>query len=337
VTPVTFVAGIVLALGVGAGLAAFWFRARRRDLEQTEQPVAAALTRLESQIRELELRRQHMLGGLEHHLTSLSRETVALSQALRVPNSRGRWGELTLRRVAELAGMVRYCDFQEQVSGGGARPDMIVTLPGGRTLAVDAKAPLAAYLDAEAAPDDDARGAALDRHAQQLSRHVQQLSAREYWTSLQPAPEMVVLFLPGEHFLSAALEREPALLERALEKKVLIATPVTLVSVLKGVAYGWRQERMAKNADELRRIASELHDRVRIFAEAYADSGRQLAKAVDAYNRSVGSWEARLQPSLKKMRELGAGGAAEIPEPAIIDAAVRPLVREADRPTDRPT
>jgi DNA recombination protein RmuC len=148
---------------------------------------------------------------------------------------------------------------------------------------------------------------------------------------------MVVLFLPGEHFLNAALERDAGLLERALEKKVLIASPVTLVSVLKGVAYGWRQERMAKNADELRRIASEFHDRMRIFAEAYADSGRHLAKAVEAYNRSIGSWESRLQPSLKRMRELGAGGSAEIPDPAVIDTAVRPVSREADRPGDRPT
>jgi DNA recombination protein RmuC len=336
-TTATFLAAFVLALGVGAGLAALWFRARRGDRDEAVKPVADALVRLEAQIRELELGRQHMLGGLEQHLSSLSRETVALSQALRVPNARGRWGELTLRRVAELAGMVRYCDFYEQVSGGGMRPDMIVTLPGGRTLAVDAKAPLAAYLDAEAAPDEIGRAAALDRHAQQLSRHVQTLAAREYWTGMQPSPEMVVLFLPGEHFLSAALERDTTLLERALEKKVLIATPVTLVSVLKGVAYGWRQERLAKNADELRRIASEFHDRMRIFAEAYADSGRQLAKAVEAYNRSVGSWDARLQPSLKRMRELGVGGTAEIPEPVRIDPEVRPVSLEVDRPTDRPT
>jgi DNA recombination protein RmuC len=336
-TAATFVAGIVLALALGAALAALWLRTGARTEEDSSQKVADALARLESQIRELELQRQHELGGLEHHLTSLSRETVALSQALRTPNARGRWGELTLRRVAELAGMVPYCDFIEQATGAGMRPDMIVKLPGGRTLAVDAKAPLSGYLDAEAASGDAARRTALDRHAQQLSRHVQQLSAREYWSGLQPAPEMVVLFLPGDHFLAAALEREPELLERALAKKVLLASPVTLVSVLKGVAYGWRQERLAKNADELRRIAGEFYDRVRVFAESYADSGRHLAKAVEAYNRSVASWESRLQPSLARVRELGAGGAAEVPAPAGIEAAARePRPLEPSPPLDQP-
>lgn len=298
--------------------------------EDAARPIADALARLETQLRESELQRAHTLGGLEQHVKSLSKETVALSQALRVPNARGRWGELTLRRVAELAGMAPHCDFFEQASflepkPGGLRPDMIVRLPEGRTLAVDAKAPLAAYLDAEAATDDVTRRAALDRHAQQLARHVATLGAREYWSAMQPAPEMVVLFLPGDHFLAAALEREPELLERALAKKVLIASPVTLVSVLKGIAYGWRQDRLAKNADELRRVASELYDRMRIFAEAYSESGRNLARAVEAYNRSVGSWESRLQPSLKRMRELGAGGASEVPEPGRIDLSPRDL------------
>ncbi len=196
-------------------------------------------------------------------------------------------------------------------------------LPGGRTLAVDAKVPLSAYLDAEAAGDDAARRAALERHAQQVMRHVTQLSGREYWAQFQPAPEMVVLFLAGDHFLSAALERDPEILERALAKKVLLATPVTLISVLKGVSYGWRQEKLAQNAGELRRIAGEFYDRVRVFAESYADSGRHLAKAVEAYNRSAGSWEARLLPSLKRMRELGAAGAEESAQPPRIDAPVR--------------
>jgi DNA recombination protein RmuC len=325
-TPATFLTGIVLALALGAALAALWLRSRPprpQAAENQVQPVADAVARLEGHIRELELQRQHMLGGLEQHLTSLSRETVALSQALRSPGSRGRWGELTLRRVAELAGMVPYCDFVEQELGNGMRPDMLVKLPGGRILAVDAKAPLSAYLDAEAAGDEAVKRSALDRHAQHLSRHVTLLSGREYWTGLQPAPEMVVLFLPGDHFLSAALERDPELLDRALARKVLISTPVTLVSVLKGVAYGWKQERLAKNAEELRRIASEFYDRVRTFAEYYAESGRNLMKAVQAYNRSVGSWESRLEPSLKRMRELGAGGAADVPEVGKIDLSVR--------------
>jgi len=310
----TFLGGFVLALLI----AALWFRSRT-----SQPPLADTLQRIESQMREFEAQRQHMMGGLENQISSLSRETVSLSQALRAPNSRGRWGELTLRRVAELAGMVPYCDFYEQESGDRMRPDMLVRLPGGRTLAVDAKVPLSAYLDAEAATDDAGRRAALDRHAQQVMRHVAQLSGREYWTQFQPAPEMVVLFLAGDHFLSAALERDPEILERALAKKVLLATPVTLVSVLKGVSYGWRQEKLAQNAGELRRIAGEFYDRVRIFAESYADSGRHLAKAVEAYNRSAGSWETRLLPSLKRMRELGASGAEEAAQPPRIDAPVR--------------
>jgi DNA recombination protein RmuC len=331
----TFLAGIVLALAVGALLGFLLQRGRR----SADPAVTDSLDRMQAQIRELESQRQRMLGSLDHQLSALSRETVALSQALRAPNSRGRWGELTLRRVAELSGMAPYCDFYEQESNDGTRPDMIVRLPGGRTLAVDAKVPLAAYLDAEAAADDPARRAALDRHAQQLMRHVSMLSAREYWARLQPAPEMVVLFLAGDHFLSAALERDPELLERALARKVLLATPVTLISVLKGVSYGWRQEKLAQNAGELRRIASEFHDRIRLFADFYADAGRALAKAVDSYNRSAGSWESRLLPSLQRMRELGVGS-ADASQPAVIDAAVREPrsmeLRSREGPT-RPT
>jgi DNA recombination protein RmuC len=328
----TFWIAIVLAAGTGIGLTVLWMRAREsaqntahdaRTATDADRYMADSLARIEAQMRELESHRQHSLGGVEAHLAMLSKETLALSQALRGPNARGRWGELTLRRVAELAGMSPYCDFLEQQTEDRKRPDMIVKLPGGRTLAVDAKAPLSAYLDAEEAADPATRAAALDRHAQQLWRHVSDLSTREYWAQFDPAPEMVVLFLPGEHFMSAALERNRELLENALAKKVLLATPVTLVSVLKGVSYGWRQERLAKNAEELRRIASEFHERMRGFAEVYADSGRHLSRAIDAYNRSVGTWDARLLPSLKRMRELGVGASAEPPQPARIDTAAR--------------
>jgi DNA recombination protein RmuC len=348
----TFWIAIVLAAAAGLGLALLWMRARTaaeitkndaRTAADAARTMADSLARIESQMREIESQRQHALGGLEAHLATLSKETLALSQALRGPNSRGRWGELTLRRVAELAGMAPYCDFYEQQTssekqtGDRKRPDMLVKLPGGRTLAVDAKAPLAAYLDAEEAADPATRTAALDRHAQQLWRHVLDLSSREYWAQFDPAPEMVVLFLPGEHFMSAALERNRDLLESALAKKVLLATPVTLVSILKGVSYGWRQERLAKNAEELRRIAGEFHERVRAFAESYADSGRHLSKAVEAYNRSAASWDARLLPSLKRMRELGVGGSAEPPQPARIDTATRQPSLPEDTGTIRPT
>ena len=211
---------------------------------------------------------------------------------------------------------------------------MIVKLPGGRTLAVDAKSPFVrTYLDAEAALDEPTRRAALDRHAQQVMRHIMQLSAREYWARLQPSPEMVVLFLAGDHFLAAALERDPELLEKALARKVLLATPVTAGQrVFKGVAYTWRQEQRAQNAGELRKLGAELYDRVRVFAESYSDAGRNLAKAVDAYNRSAASFETRLSPSLKRMRELGVGGNDEAPQPPRLDAVIRDI-QGADRPT----
>ena len=337
----TFVAGIVVAIVVGAGLAAAvtaaWFRARAsgqaaREAIDSTRPIADTLARIETHMRDIEAQRQHMLGGLEHQLGALSKETVALSQALRVPNARGRWGELTLRRVAELAGMVPYCDFYEQESGAAQRPDMLVRLPGGRVLAVDAKVPLAAYLDAEAATEAPARDAALARHAQQLNRHVTQLSGREYWAQLQPAPEMVVLFLAGDHFLAAALERDPELLDRALTKKILIATPVTLISVLKGVAYGWRQEKLAKNAEELRRIGAEFYDRLRTFAEAYADSGRHLSRALDSYNRSAGTWDARVLPVAAPHERTRGRRGQEPPQILPVDGAARNPQSLAPRP-----
>ena len=330
---VEIVLAVVIAAGLASALTAAWLRRRPAGpgpasaMEEAARPLTEAVTRLEAQIREFELERQHSLGGLEHQLSYLGKETVALSRALRAPNTRGRWGELTLRRVAELAGMAAQCDFYEQESSNGMRPDMLVKLPGNRTLPVDAKAPLSGYLDAEAALDEAARAVALDRHAQQLSRHVQTLAGREYWAGFDTAPEMVVLFLPGDHFLSSALERDPELLERALAKRVLIATPVTLISVLKGVAYGWRQERLAKNAEELRRIGTEFYDRMRLFAESYVESGRMLGKAVEAYNRSAGSWETRLEPSLRRMRELGVGGTGEVPSPKTIEMTPRELRR----------
>jgi len=337
-TPETFIAGIVVALVSGAALTALLLRGRTPpvSMDDATRPIAESLARLETQVRDIEGQRQRMMGGIEQQLGALGKETVALSRALRVPNTRGRWGELTLRRVAELAGMVPYCDFFEQHSGGGQRPDMLVRLPGGRALAVDAKVPLAAFLDAEAAPDAVGREAALVRHAQQLSRHVGLLSAREYWAQFQPAPEMVVLFLAGDHFLSAALEREPDLLERALARKVLIATPMTLISVLKGISYSWRQEKLATNAEQIRRIGAEFYDRLRIFAEVYSDAGRHLARAVDSYNRSAGSWDQRVLPSLKRIQELGIGNTDAPPAIAPVEGAVREPNGNAGQPGPRP-
>jgi DNA recombination protein RmuC len=300
---------------------------KQTAIEGVIQPLADSLGRLEVHVRELERAREKAYGSLGEQVQSLARETATLSTALRSPQTRGRWGEVTLRRVAELAGMVLNCDFQEQETREGdgvrIRPDMIVRLPGGRSLVVDAKVPLTAYLDAMGAPDPQSRKAALQRHGQQVSEHVRQLSSKQYWSQFQPAPELVVLFLPGDHFFSAALECRPDLIEEALAKKVVIATPVTLISVLKGIAYGWNQEQLAENAEEIRSVASEMYDRVQSVHEHYSATGRLLEKTVAAYNSSVGSWDSRLVPSLRKMRELGVSNGKEPEAPEQIDLLAR--------------
>jgi DNA recombination protein RmuC len=291
------------------------------------QPLAHSLGQLQIHVRELERAREKAFGSLGEQMKTLARETATLSTALRSPQTRGRWGEVTLRRVAELAGMVHNCDFSEQQTHEGdgvrIRPDMIVRLPGDRSLVVDAKVPLTAYLDAAGAQDEVSRKAALVRHGQQVSEHVRQLASKQYWSQFQPAPELVVLFLPGDHFFSAALEIRPDLIEEALSKKVVIATPVTLISVLKGIAYGWNQEQLAENAEEIRRVASEMYERLQSVEEHYSNTGRMLEKTVEAYNRSVGSWDSRLVPALRKMRELGVASGDEPRAPEQIDLLAR--------------
>jgi DNA recombination protein RmuC len=300
---------------------------KQTAIEGVVRPLSDSLGRLETHVRELERAREKAYGSLGEQLQSLSRETTILSTALRSPQARGRWGEVTLRRVAELAGMVKNCDFVEQSTqasdGVRIRPDMIVRLPNDRCLVVDAKVPLTAYLDAAGCADEPSRRAALLRHSQQVGEHVRQLSSKQYWSQFQPAPELVVLFLPGDHFFSAALEGNPDLIEEALARKVVIATPVTLISVLKGIAYGWNQEQLAENAEEIRRVAAELYDRVQLVCGHYADTGRLLEKTVEAYNRSVGSWDSRLVPALRKMRELGVSSGEEPEAPEQIDLLAR--------------
>lgn len=300
---------------------------KQTAIEGVVRPLSESLERLEVHIRELEREREKAFGSLGAQLQALARETTTLSSALRSPQTRGRWGEITLRRVAELAGMVKNCDFLEQETheSGGVRirPDMIVRLPAGRTLVVDAKVPLTAYLEAAAATDDTARRTALHRHGQQVAEHVRLLAGKQYWTQFQPAPELVVLFLPGDHFFSAALEGNPDLIEDALARKVVIATPVTLISVLRGIAYGWTEQQLAENAEEIRSVAAELYDRVQLVQNHYSDTGRFLEKTVESYNRSVGSWDARLLPALRKMRELGVASGEEPEAPQQIDLLAR--------------
>jgi DNA recombination protein RmuC len=300
---------------------------KQTAIEGVVRPLSDSLGRLEAQVRELERAREKAFGSLGEQLHSLARETSTLSSALRSPQARGRWGEVTLRRVAELAGMVKNCDFVEQQTHEGdgvrIRPDMVVRLPGERSLVVDAKVPLTAYLDAAGAIDEPSRRSALQRHGQQVAEHVRQLASKQYWSQFQPAPELVVLFLPGDHFFSAALEINPDLIEEALAKRVVIATPVTLISVLKGIAYGWGQEQLAENAEAIRSVASELYDRVQLVQDHFVDTGRLLDKTVEAYNRSVGSWDSRLVPALRKMRELGVASGVEPEAPEQIDVLAR--------------
>jgi len=307
---------------------------RQTAVETVVKPLTESLAKLEIQVREIESARQHAFGGIEQQLQTLSqrelelqKETASLVTALRAPQVRGRWGEMTLRRVAELAGMVERCDFFEQetqeTESGRIRPDVIVRLPGDRTVVVDAKVPLTAYLDAMAATSDAERRNALMRHSQQVAKHVDQLSNKTYWQQFQPAPEFVVLFLPGDHFFSAALEHKPTLVEDAARLKILIATPSTLIAILKGVAYGWRHERLAENAEQIRQVAAEIFDRIVTLETHFNDVGRSLGKSVEAYNRCVASLESRLYPSLRRIRELGATTAEEPPAPEPVDIVPR--------------
>jgi DNA recombination protein RmuC len=307
---------------------------RQTAVETVVKPLAESLTKLETQIHDLESARQRAFGGIEQQLQTLAqqeldlrKETASLVTALRSPHVRGRWGEITLRRVAELAGMVEQCDFFEQetqeTEGGRIRPDMTVRLPGGRTLVVDAKVPLTAYLDAVAATCEADHRNALMRHSQQVAKHVDQLSNKAYWSQFQPAPEFVILFLPGDHFFSAALEHKPSLVEDAARLKILVATPSTLIAILKGVAYGWRQERLAENAEEIRQLAAELFDRIVTMQAHFSEVGRALGKSVDAFNSCVSSLEKRLYPSLRRIRDLGATAAEEPSVPERIDVVPR--------------
>lgn len=307
---------------------------RQTAVETVVKPLTESLAKLEIQVREIESARQHAFGGIEQQLQTLSqrelelqKETASLVTALRAPQVRGRWGEMTLRRVAELAGMVERCDFFEQetqeTESGRIRPDVIVRLPGDRTVVVDAKVPLTAYLDAMAATSDAERRNALMRHSQQVAKHVDQLSNKTYWQQFQPAPEFVVLFLPGDHFFSAALEHKSTLVEDAARLKILIATPSTLIAILKGVAYGWRHERLAENAEQIRQVAAEIFDRIVTLETHFNDVGRSLGKSVEAYNRCAASLESRLYPSLRRIRELGATTAEEPPAPEPVDVVPR--------------
>jgi DNA recombination protein RmuC len=303
-----------------------------------------ALEAYQKEARELEEKRLREISGVSRQLgdvalaqTALQRETANLVNALRAPQVRGRWGEIALRKTAELAGMTKYCDFNEQASvqteGGRLRPDMIVHLPAQRDIVVDAKVALNAYLESLEASTPELREAALARHAQQVRMHVKRLASKEYWNQFPQAPDFVVLFIPGEVFFAAAAERDPELLQDALSNQVLIATPTTFIGLLLTAAYGWRQEQIAENAQRISELGRQVHERLSVLVEHFAGVGRALEKSVEAYNKAVGSLETRVLPSARRFAELDPGSGRPIQGLEPIAQAPRALaVRDGVEP-----
>ena len=302
---------------------------RQKAIDGLVQPLKESLGRYEKQILEMERARQTAYGGLEEQLKGLSRVTANLDIALRTPQVRGRWGEMTLRRVAELAGMSAHCDFLEQETflndGERLRPDMIVYLPGDRRIAVDAKVPLQAFLDAVSAATEEDRKLNFSRHSKLVRSHMEQLGRRSYWEQLNPAPEMVILFLPGESFFSAALEQDRTLIEDGMENRVILATPTTLIALLLAVAHGWRQQSVEQNAQAISDLGKELYDRIRTFTEHFTEIGAALSKATESYNRATGSLERRVLISARRFKELGATAGEEINAVEPVDQTPRLL------------
>ncbi len=317
---------------------------RQEAIAGLVKPIQEGLARYENSVREMEKARSEAYGSLRRHLIELNeaqqvlqKETRNLGHALKTPQVTGRWGEITLRRVVELAGLADHCDFYEQASGhapveGRLRPDMVVRLPGERVILIDSKVPLQAYLSAsDPALDEVRRKEGMKRHAQSVRAHMQQLAAKQYWSQFKPSPEFVVLFLPAESIYSAALQQDPLLIEDGVKNGVIIGTPTTLISLLRAVAYGWQQATMAENARRIAEAGTDLYDRIRSFT-IHMDRIRDgLDKAVHAYNRAVGSYETRLLPGARKLRELGAAsGQGEVAPPKAVETVMRALPAEEE-------
>ncbi len=320
---------------------------REKAVENLVRPIREALRASQEQISQLEKARSEAYGGIRSQLESmqvsqqsLAQETRNLVNALRRPEVRGRWGEITLRRLVELAGMVEYCDFQEQVHSDNAgeviRPDMIVNMPDDRQLVVDVKTPLDAYLAAIEAPDDAQRRLAMKRHAQKVREHVRSLASKAYWSQFDESPEFVILFIPGDQFLSAALTEDQDLIDYALSQQIILATPTSFVALLKAVAYGWRQLTLAENAKEIRSLAEDLYGRLGVFTGHMNRVGKQLASSVEHYNRAVGSLERKVLPGARKFTELGVHPRKDLDKLDPIDPVPRRMLEPGADEDERP-
>lgn len=313
---------------------------REKAVEALVKPIRDALDASNKQINQLEKSRSEAYGNIRAQLEamnvsqkSLRQETQNLVNALRRPEVRGRWGEITLRRLVELAGMVEHCDFQEQVhtvgDGQVFRPDMIVHLPDGGDLVVDVKTPLDAYLEAAEAKNDAQRKLGLERHAKNVLAHIRALSTKAYWGQFEASPEFVILFIPGDQFLSAALNEEPDLIEYALSKQIILATPTSLVALLKAVAYSWRQIALTENAKEIRQLAEDLYARLGTFVGHMNRVGKQLASSVEHYNKAVGSLERNVLPGARKFTELGVHEKKEIEKLQSLEPVPRTMIENS--------